>query len=285
MRRVIPVPAQPGELPLGQGLRRTALVRISMAGLVALCIACSGGPDGPRNGLGEAPAAIPEASSSTSSTRPVSTASSATATTALQASIAPTSVAEVAPARDGANLEAPSDNSLTITKTVDGSTITVPLNCVTEVSRGSWYLTTQSWPANDACAVPHANGDRPARYFAFEVYGDNADVTIRMGATQSSSPQDTYLELYRAAGITNTGGRDAFTVNLDTASANAPTNDDTEHHYLDGYATDSRLQLVLVAGVYVVAATVPPATIAGTSVAAEGQFTLNIKVVNTQPGG
>lgn len=285
MRGVMPVPAQRGELRPGPTWRRTALVRISMAGLVACCIACSGEPHGPRNGLGEAPAAIPEASSSTSSTRPVSTASSGTATTASQVSIVPTSVAEAAPVRDGADLEALSDNSLTITKTVDGSTTTVPPNCVTDVPRGSWYLTTQSWPANDACAVPHANGDRPARHFAFEVYGGNADVTIRLGATQSSSPQDTYIELYRAVGITETGGRNAFTVNLDTASANARANDDTEHHYVDGYATDSRLQLVLGAGVYVVSATVPPATIAGTSVAAEGQFTLNIKVLDTQPGG
>lgn len=280
----MPVPVYPGELRPGQNWHRAALVRISLAGLVALCIGCSGEPDAPRHGLSAAPTTTSEASSLTSATEPVEETLAVTAATASQVSIVPSSVADAAPIPNGTDLETPSDNSFAITKTVNGSTVKVPPSCVTNVPRGSWYLTTQDWPAEDACALPHANGDRPARYFVFELHG-GANVTIRLGAAQSSSPQDTYLELYRAAGIKNTGGRDAFTVNLDTASANARTNDDTEHHYLDGYATDSRLQLEVTAGVYVVSATVPPAASAGTAVTADGQFTLNIKVTDSQPGG
>lgn len=284
MRGAMPVPVHPGELRSEQNWHRAALVRISVAGLVAFCIGCSGEPDAPRHGLGAAPATTSETSSSASATKPVEETLAVTAATASQVSIVPSSVAEATPTPNGTDLETPPDNSPAITKTMNGSMVKVPPSCVTTVPRGSWYLTTQNWPDEDACALPHANGDRPARYFVFELHG-GANVTIRLGATQSSSPQDTYLELYRAASIKSTGGRDAFTVNLDTASANARTNDDTEHHYLDGYETDSRLQLELADGVYVVSATVPPAVIAGTAVTADGQFTLNIKVLDSQPGG
>jgi hypothetical protein len=186
----------------------------------------------------------------------------------------------------GSVCAASSDYSLAITKTVDGSTVTVPASCITDVPRGRWHLTAQSWPASDACAVPHPNGDRPAHYFVFRVYDTTADVTIRLGAVPSSNPQDTYLELYRATTSQTGGGSETFTVDLDTTPPSSRTNDNAGagYRYLDGYATDSRLQLDLSRGVYVVAATVPPAAVSGSTVTAAGQFTLNIKIPYPQPG-
>ena len=181
---------------------------------------------------------------------------------------------------------ASSGYSLTITKTVDGGTVTVPASCVTDVPRGRWHLTDQSWPAEGACAVPHPNGDRPAQYFVFRVYDATANVTIRLGAVPSLNPQDTFLEMYQATGSQTVGGSDIVAVNLDTRPPSSRTNNDagTGYRYLDGYATDSRLQLDLSRGVYVVAATVPPAAVSGTTVTAVGHFTINIKIPYSQPG-
>ena len=179
-----------------------------------------------------------------------------------------------------------SDYALTITKTADGSTVTAPARCVTHVARGRWHLTDQAWPDDDACAVPHPNGDRPAQYFVFRVYDATTNVTIRLGAVPSSSPQDTYLELYRATGSEAVGGIDIVAVNLDTPPPSSRTNNDvgTGYRYLDGYATDSRLQLDLSQGVYVVAATVPPVAAPGATVTAVGQFTINIKIPYPRTG-
>ena len=179
----------------------------------------------------------------------------------------------------------PSGYALTISKTQGGSTVTVPAGCVTHVPRGRWHLTAQSWPADARCAVPHANGDRPAQYFVFRVYDAAADVTIRLGAATSPSPQDTYVELHRATGTQTVGGRDIVTVDLDTPPPSSRANDNagTGYGYLDGHATDSRLQLDLPQGVYVVAATVPPPTTSGTTVTAVGQFAINIKIPHPQP--
>ena len=176
--------------------------------------------------------------------------------------------------------------SLTITKTSGGSTATVPAGCVTDVPRGRWHLVTKAWPTSADCVVPHPNGNRPAQFFAFRVYDTTADVTIRLGAAPSPNPQDTYLELYRATGSQIVNGRDIVTVNLDTAPPSSRTNDNagTGYRYLDGYATDSRLQQDLAPGIYVIAATVPPAPTSGTTVTAVGQFTINIKIPYPQPG-
>ncbi|WP_420437768.1 hypothetical protein [Candidatus Poriferisodalis sp.] len=181
----------------------------------------------------------------------------------------------------------PSRYALTISKTSSGSTVSVPAGCVTHVPRGRWHMASQSWPADARCSVPHANGDRPAQFFVFRVYDAAADVTIRLGAVTSPSPQDTYLELYRATGTQTVGGRDTVTVDLDTPppSSRANNNVDTGYGYLDGHATDSRLQLELSQGVYVVAATVPPATVSGTEVTAVGRFTLNVKIPYPQQSG
>ncbi len=180
----------------------------------------------------------------------------------------------------------PSGYALTISKTQGGSTVSVPAGCVTHVPRGRWHMDSQSWPADARCAVPHANGDRPAQFFVFRVYDATADVTIRLGAATSPSQQDTYLELYRATGTQTVGGRDIVTVDLDTPPPSSRANDDagTGYGYLDGHPTDSRLQLDLPQGVYVIAATVPPAAVSGTTVTAVGQFTINIKIPYPQPG-
>lgn len=47
--------------------------------------------------------------------------------------------------------------------------------------------------------------------------------------------------------------------------------------------TDSRLLLDLSRGVYVVAATVPPATVSGSAVTATGEFTINVKIPAPHP--
>ena len=181
---------------------------------------------------------------------------------------------------------ATSGYSLTVDKTTDGSTVAVPASCIETVPRGRWHLRTHSWPTIDGCAVPHANGDRPAMYFAFRVYDPTAEVTIRLGAAAgSTNPQDTYLALYRATRDHDASEPDAVTVNLNSTLPLGRRHDDVgaARRYLDGHTTDSRLNLNLLQGIWVVAATVPPATTPGSTVTATGQFTINIKIPHPQP--
>ena len=143
----------------------------------------------------------------------------------------------------------------------------VPSTCIERVPAQRWYVAVRQWPASSTkCYVLDGTGNRPARYFVFEVPFSSAEVTLQL-----TSQQDVYMMLSKrvtaASGVTP--GVDLGTLQHQ--------DDNGYRTYGDLSSTDSWITTTLSRGVYVVVATIAERGSTNTQ-AVSGEFTLTIKV-------
>ncbi|MDE0268594.1 MAG: hypothetical protein OXI96_06115, partial [Acidimicrobiaceae bacterium] len=173
----------------------------------------------------------------------------------------------------------PSDSS-------DESRKTVPVACVERASAGRWFTTgDRQWPdttsasAPENCSLLGDTNNRPARYFAFEVPFERAEVTIRL-----ASEQDTHLillgpvqngEVSIDSELDSNNDGYAGYENSDSTNSRIDRWDNCESDDDDSDGCDLRLSR----GMYVVVATVPAPELPTATVSVSGDFTLNIKIL------
>ena len=150
----------------------------------------------------------------------------------------------------------------------------VPATCIESVPLARWFRETSRWPTAAACVVSDGNNNRPARFYAFTVSYDSAEVTIRL----SSTTQDTYLML-RGPGTATAVSFDAIPDQDGDGNPDTDVDNDNGYAHLgDSTSTDSRITKTLGRGTYIVAATVPQPMATALRPSLTGSYAVNIKM-------